>query len=190
MKKFMKKPVAIILAVVLLVGAVVGGTLAWFTDKTDEVVNTFTVGNVDIDLNETKEDFKMIPGWTIAKDPVVTVEAGSEATMLFVKLDKSANFDQFLTYAVADGWTALEGVTGVYWREVDKTTADVPFAVIKDNTVTVKESVTKEMMDAIVVGTADEPTLTVTAYATQLYKNNTDKFTPAQAWAVLFPATP
>lgn len=29
----------------------------------------------------------------------------------------------------------------------------------------------------------NQPTLTITAYASQLYKNNTDTFTAAEAWA-------
>ena len=47
-----KKILALCLVVALAVTAVVGGTLAYFTD-TDNETNTFTVGNVDIDLQET-----------------------------------------------------------------------------------------------------------------------------------------
>ena len=41
----MKKKTLALLSAVLLMGAVIGGTLAWFTDTTEEVKNTFTVGN-------------------------------------------------------------------------------------------------------------------------------------------------
>ena len=37
-----KKTLALLLALVLLAGGVIGGTLAWLTDKTDPVKNTFT----------------------------------------------------------------------------------------------------------------------------------------------------
>ena len=47
-----KKIAALALVVVLLVAAVVGGTLAYFTD-TDSATNTFTVGNVSIQLLES-----------------------------------------------------------------------------------------------------------------------------------------
>ena len=47
-----KKILALCLVVALAVTAVVGGTLAYFTD-TDNETNTFTIGNVDIDLQET-----------------------------------------------------------------------------------------------------------------------------------------
>lgn len=47
-----KKLLALVLVVALAATAVIGGTLAYFTD-TDEAVNTFTLGNVKIDLQET-----------------------------------------------------------------------------------------------------------------------------------------
>ena len=84
-----KRTLALILALVLVFGAAVGGTIAYLTDTTDPVTNTFTVGNIDITLAETKDDFKMVPGCDIAKDPKVTVTANSEDCWLFVKIDES-----------------------------------------------------------------------------------------------------
>ncbi len=183
------KSLVMILALVLVIGCTVGGTLAWLTDKTAEVKNTFTTSDVDIELAETTGDsYKMVPGATITKDPKVTVKAVSEACMLFVKVEKSTNFDHFMTYEMAEGWaelTGVEGVTGVYYREVENTDADQDFAVIKDNKVTVKDTVTKEMMNNLTEATY--PTLTVTAYASQLMKNNDAKFTAAEAWANVNP---
>ena len=69
-------------AVVLVLCMTVAGSLAWLFDTTDEVVNTFTVGHVDIKLAETTTNYKMIPGGTIAKDPEVTVEAAKQAGCL------------------------------------------------------------------------------------------------------------
>ena len=63
--KNMKKSIALVLALVLVVGGVVGGTIAWLTDETEEIKNTFTVGNIDIELAETTTNYKMIPGETI-----------------------------------------------------------------------------------------------------------------------------
>ena len=123
----------------------------------------------------------MVPGNSITKDPKVTVLANSENAWLFVKLEKSANFDDFMTYEIAEGWTALDGVTGVYYRSVDKADADAAFDVIKDNTVNVKGEVTKEMLNALDAnGASNYPTLTVTAYAVQRDSNIT---TAADAWA-------
>lgn len=100
----MKKSFALILALVLVVGCVVGGTVAWLTATSDTVTNTFTTSDIKVQLKETKTNFKMIPGYTIEKDPKATVLAGSEECWLFVKLEKSTNFDSYLTYEMADGW--------------------------------------------------------------------------------------
>ena len=134
----MKKKIAIsIVAVALVLCCAIGGTLAWLTDKTGPVVNTFTVGDINIDLAETTSDYKMVPGNTIAKDPKVTVKANSEDCYLFVKVTKSGNFDQFLTYAMADGWTQYEGTTDVWYRTVPASNANQEFEVLKDSKVTV-----------------------------------------------------
>lgn len=156
-----------VLAIVLVVALSVAGTYAYLTAKTAQVVNTFTVGNVNIDLTETTTDYKMIPGMTINKDPMVTVKKNSEDCWLFVKVEKSANFDSFLKYDMDNGWTALPNVDGVFYRQVDASAADQDFAVLANDTVTVKPDVTKDMMDAIDNGTAAKPTLTFTAYACQ-----------------------
>ena len=130
-------------------------------------MNTFTVGNIDIGLSETTgSEYKMVPGTTIAKDPTVTVEAGSEDCYLFVKLDESENFKTFLTYVMAEGWTELESEAGVYYRKVASSDIAQEFGVLKDNTVSVLNTVTKAMMDGL-TETKAYPTLTVTAYACQ-----------------------
>ena len=180
-----KKSLALLLAIAIVVVGVVAGTVAWLTDKTPSVTNTFTTSDINIELKETKNNFKMIPGWNIEKDPKVTVKTGSEACYLFVKLEKSTNFDTFMTYEMADGWEALPEAPGVYYREVAAATADTTFEVLKDNQVSVKGEVTKAQMNGLTEDTY--PTLTVTAYASQLYKNNTEKFTAAAAWANIAP---
>lgn len=169
----MKKKLTTVLAIVLVVALSVAGTYAYLTDKTGPVVNTFTVGNVNIDLTESTGGFyKMVPGTTIGKDPKVTVKENSEDCWLFVKVEKSANFDSFLTYDMANGWTKLE--EGVFYRPVEAGAADQDFAVLANNTVTVKPGVTKAMMDGLTDAT--RPTLTFTAYACQA-----DGFTSAAA---------
>lgn len=184
------KTVALLLALVLVVGGVIGGTLAWLTDKTDPVQNTFTTSDINITLTETTgSNYKMVPGNTIAKDPKVTVVAGSEKCYLFVKLEKSANFDSFLTYTMADGWTELTGVSGVYYRVVDASSTNQEFGVLKDNQVSVLGTVTKGMMNEIISGNATSPTLTVTAYASQYMKNNTTEFSAIEAWENVKPVT-
>ena len=175
-----KKTLALVLALTLLVAGVVGGPLAWLTDRTAEGKNTLTVGEINSGLTETTKDYKMVPGNTIAKDPTVTVKANSEACWLFVKVTKSENLDTFITYAIAEGWTALPGVDGVYYREVPASAADQTFSVLAGNAVTVKSDVTKEMLTAKDFA---NPTLTFKAYAVQ--KDNVAS--ASDAWAKVNP---
>lgn len=171
------------LALVLVIGCAVGGTVAWLTAQTGPVVNTFTTSDIKVELKETPKEYKMIPGYTISKDPTATVLDGSEECYLFVKLEKSQNFDTYLKYDIADGWKKLDGVTDtVYYRVVDGTTNQIgkAYSVLKDNQVTVKGEVTKAMMDGLTTETL--PKLTVTAYASQLYKNANEKFSASDAW--------
>lgn len=184
-----KKSLALVLALALMVVGAIGGTLAWLTAKSDEVKNTFTTSDITVELKETKGEtaadgktFKMIPGYTIEKDPKATVLAGSEECFLFVKLDKSANFDTFLTCETAEGWEPVPGETNVYSRKV--LTADIgkEYSVLKDNQVTVNGNVTKEQMNDMDEGKIAKPTLTITAYASQLHKSATEDFDAATAW--------
>jgi len=173
-----KKTLALVLALTLLVAGVVGGTLAWLTDRTAEVKNTFTVGDINIDLTETNRDYKMVPGNKLDKDPTVIVKAESEACWLFVKVTKSENLDTFITYAIAEGWTKLQD--GVYYREVPASAADQTFSVLKGDAVTVNSDVTKEMLTA---KDFTNPTLTFKAYAVQ--KDNVAS--ASDAWAKVNP---
>ena len=163
-----KKTLISIIAVALVICVSIGGVLAYLTAKTAPITNTFTVGNIGLTLTEsTGNTYKMVPGQPITKDPKVTVTANSEASYVFVKVTKSTNaaFDDYMTYEMADGWAPLEGNAGVYYREADATTAATDFQVIKNNTVTVKGTVTKAMMDALTEETY--PTLTFKAAAVQ-----------------------
>ena len=191
------KPLLVAMAVVLLIGCIAGGTLAWLTSTPSAVTNTFTTSDITITLTETstsataeEHNYKMIPGWTIEKDPEVTVKAGSEKCYVFVKVTESDNFSTFMEYDIAEGWTQLKDnqgteVKGVYYRVVDTNADDLTFSVIgyretigdattfhKDK-VLVKSTVTKEMMNAL--NQATYPTLKFQAAAIQFYKtNNTD----------------
>ena len=177
-----KKSLALVLALAMIVVCVVGGTLAWLTDKTAPVTNTFTYGDINIKLAETTgTSYKMIPGYTIDKNPKVTVLADSEKCYLFVKVVKSTNFDNFMTCTIADGWTALTGVNGVFYRVVDTADMGTAYSVLANDKVTVKDTVTKAMLNALTEAT--QPTLTFTAYACQYNNSNGTHFDAADAWA-------
>lgn len=185
-----RKAIVAVVALVLVLCCAMGGTLAWLVDSTTEVKNTFTYGDINIALSESKDlDLRMIPGNPIDKDPTVTVEANSEDCWLFVKIEKSDNFDDFMTYSIADGWTRLtEDTKGnaisdlIYWREVDASNEQQAFEVLEDNEVSVLGTVTKDNLNALDAnGASNYPTLTFTAYAVQRDTNIT---TAAQAWDI------
>ena len=69
-----------------------------------------------------------------------------------------------VSYHIADGWTALTGQTGVYYREVSAQKSVQEFPVLKENKVTVSEDLTKTEVDQL---KEKSPTLTFTAYAVQ-----------------------
>ena len=86
-----KKLTAVALVVCMLAIMLVGASLAYFTDKTDTAVNTFTVGNVDIKLTEDKwnknDQHNFMPGTTFEKDPTIVVESGSEDCWVFMEVE-------------------------------------------------------------------------------------------------------
>lgn len=165
------KIAALIAAIVLVIGCTAGGTVAWLVSKPDPITNVFTVGNINATLTETTKAFKIVPGVDIAKDPVATVKANSENCYLFVQLTE-ANWPAFtetgsstrkVKYEIADGWIKLKD--GVYYCEVTKKDTDQSFHVLKDDLVTVSNTLTKENANAI--QTAGAPELTVAVYAVQ-----------------------
>lgn len=183
-----KKALAMLLSLVLVIGCVAGGTLAWLTATSNEVNNVFTTSDIGVTLEESDDlNLKMVPGWTITKDPKATVTAGSEDCYLFVKVEKSANFDDFMTYAIAEGWTELSN--GVYYMIFDskdntnQNKMGTAYSVLKDDQVKVLDEVKKEDMNALSEDTL--PNLSFTAYAVQLYSANGTKFTAEAAWAMV-----
>ena len=191
------KTLALILSMVLIIGCVAGGTLAWLLDTSDDVENTFTPSTINVDLTETTGDeYKMVPGWTLEKDPVVTVLKDSEDSWVFLKVEEkggvvtykpagsdievATKWEDFLSYEIdPNNWTKLKD--GVYYCKATNITADRAIKVLLNNQVKVNDEVTKEMMDALTKDTY--PTLTFKAYAVQLYKDNNTEFDPAEAWA-------
>ena len=194
-----KKGLALVLALTLLVISAVAGTLAWLTAKSDTVVNTFTTSDITVKLAEsTGTSYKMIPGYDIEKDPKAWVVKGSEDCYLFVKLDWANNTytsgeatKSYLTWDIADGWTLVPGQNNVYYRIVASTQMSGDdgktnaFPVLAGDKVTVSGEITKAQMNAFTA--ANLPKLTITAYASQLYKSAGEEFTAAEAWANVTP---
>lgn len=199
-----KKIIAMLSVLTVLALAVIGysvsGTVAWLASKSESTVSTFTLGDINITLTESSSDsqpVKIIPGIDIGKDPKVTVEPNSEACWLFVKAEETKWPDftdengSKVSYSVAagdNGWTALENVPGVYYREVsaEKAKAGIAYNVLTgsdehpNGVVTVSSGLTKAEVDSL-AGT--QPKLTFTAYAVQ--REGIDD--AAAAWAAVDP---
>lgn len=177
-----KKVLVLSLCAVMLVTASVLGTMAYLT-STDEVVNTFTVGNVAITLDETDVDnstpgdndrdkanaYKLIPGHEYGKDPIVHVDTNSEDCVLFVKVANEITAIEDADKSVAsqmaaNGWEVVDANNGIYVYG----SATAPTVVSGGSDAAVFETFT-------VAGTVDNTTLasyanktiTVTAYAVQ-----------------------
>lgn len=198
-----KKALLLALCAVLLVAATVMGTMAYLT-STDTVTNTFTIGNVNITLDETKVDvngkpeeptsyvksneYKLMPGHSYTKDPTVHVTAGSENSWIFVKVENGISAFEAATVAsgytsIADqveknGWTKLTGVEGVdnvYYKEYTKSNTQDDLKVF-ENFKIADEANKVTGWDEI---SKESTKITITAYAIQK-----DGFTTAAAaWA-------
>lgn len=190
------KTLVLALAVMLIVGATVGGTIAWLTAQTESVVNTFSATDIKVTLEENKglnEQGKwknaMVPGVSYDKDPVVTVT--DETTVdcyLFVKFVENDAARTYLNYTStlteANGWKVVPDETDVWYRIVKTTDETKSWNLLEGDKVTVNgETVTKENM-----ATASQASLTYKAFAVQLSSGN-GNFAPEVAWAKVAPTT-
>ena len=124
----MKKNKTFLAAIVLLLLFVVGGAVAYFTD-TDTKTNTFTIGNVDIDIleagwdaltdtdnDEIPDDAEdMMPGESVTKDPVIRNLSTKNPAYVFAKVEvpcttivaPATTSEELFTYTINAGWTEL-----------------------------------------------------------------------------------
>lgn len=191
--KTRNKALVLTLCAVLLVVATVMGTLAYLTAQTDTITNTFTVGKVALTLDEVKVDaygkpdtpvarvkgnaYKLIPGHTYTKDPTVHVEANSENSWIFVKVENGIAALEATTVAGENGykaianqitanhWTKLDGVDGVdnvYYKEYTSKSTDEDMKVFETFKIA-DDASTKTEWNSV----GQNTNVTVTAYAVQ-----------------------
>lgn len=217
----MKKKLLIMsVAMVLVCAFAVGMTIAYLT-STDEVVNTFTVGNVQIKLDEAEVDqygvpqgspaprisenvYKLIPGHTYTKDPMVTVLSGSESSYIKMtvtfsnsrELDAIFGTDGANLTSIFNGYNPANWIykgntentgnntrTYEFWYKeaVPATTEDVALDALFDS-ITVPGNITYAQLSTI-----KDMKITVNAYAIQAdgFEGNADA-----AWAAWAEYTP
>lgn len=120
------------LCAVLLVAVSVFGTMAYLTSR-DAVTNTFTVGKVNITLDEIQVNpdgtaksnsrvkantYHLIPGHTYVKDPTVHIGEDSEDCWIFVKLENGLQAviadTNIEAQMAANGWNPVTGAANIY----------------------------------------------------------------------------
>ena len=213
--KTTRKVVLTLVCAILLVAATIMGTMAYLT-STDKVENTFTVGKVAIKLDEAKVNadgslvpnvdrvrantYKLLPGHTYAKDPMVTVLKGSESSYvkMTVTFTKAAELDAIFAPNGANLTSIFNGYDSTNWIAKDVTKdaaantrtyefwykepvaapdADVALDALFDS-ITVPGTITNAQLDTI-----ERMTITVNAYAIQA-----DGFADAAAAWAAYPA--
>ena len=200
------RKILVSLAALALVAAIsIGGTIAYLT-STDKVENTFTVGKVAITLDEAKVDingtavtpaarvkantYKLMPGHPYTKDPTVHVDAASEDSWIFVKVENGISdieaaeatgenaYTPIAKQITNNGWTQLDGKTNIYYKKYTAGTTDKDLAVFGNF------KIADNAQDISGWGAAANAKITVTAYAVQA-----DGFTTAKAaWDATFGA--
>lgn len=169
--------VFVMLALTMVVGCAVDGTVAWLVSESKSSVSTFTLGDINIELTESEsgnQPLKIIPGVDIRRSLKATVKPNSEACWLFVKVEETnwsaiqdTNGTAKVSYSVdvQNGWIALNGHPGVYYREVSAEDAKTGVEYDVNGVVAVSEELTKAEINSIASGT--QPQLSFTAYAVQ-----------------------
>lgn len=213
--KTTRKVVLTLVCAILLVAATIMGTMAYLT-STDEVVNTFTVGKVAIKLDEAEANadgslvpnadrvkansYKLLPGHTYNKDPMVTVLKDSESSYIkmTVTFSKAKELDAIFAPGGANMLSIFQGYDGNTWIDKGNTedtvkntrtyefwykeavaapNADVALDALFDS-ITVPGTITNAQLKTI-----EGMTITVNAYAIQA-----DGFADAAAAWDAYPA--
>lgn len=130
--KNLKKILLIGLCVAAVIGATVAGTVAYLTDRAS-AVNTFTVGQVDITIDEAKVDpdgtpvpgadrvtentYHLIPGQTYIKDPTMTVDKNSEEAYvrMLVTVNCASQLDAIFAPSGANLTSIFNGYDAANW---------------------------------------------------------------------------
>lgn len=195
-----KKIFALCMAFVLVIGATFGITLAWLTDDTEKITNTFTVGDVAISLHEivnfgTEETknaadivsgFKIVPGTSQTKAPFVKVIEGSEDAYVFMLVYNDFEIESGVTCDLnTTDWTevsydnAAEHVK--LYRYKEAVSANNPTNKLFNNVI-YASTITSESIDGL-----ENCTIKFKAYAIQATGTDMtlagEATTQARAWA-------
>lgn len=194
---------------VLVAVVAVGGTMAYITDSTQAVINTFTVGDVNITLTETEflgkdangkdsyasapaegvdNSYPMVPGKKYTKDPKVTVvTTGDHATnipiYLFVEMIEENDAADYLIYTPTL-------TTGNRWTQGDGTNipSNVWYRTVKPTDTELSWNLLENDEITVNSNTVLETNMETAAAAKlsfKAYAIQTENLEPAAAWAAV-----
>ncbi|MCC8073338.1 MAG: hypothetical protein LIO62_04355 [Clostridiales bacterium] len=142
-KNKLTSAIAVGLAAVMLIG---GASYAYLEDSDGDIVNNFSTNKVEVDIDETTgEDYDIVPGTSQDKDPTVTVDNTVDA-YVFVRVTDTT--EGLVEYAIADGWTLLDGTDDIYYRIVGADDEDKTFSILDGDKVSYSaDLVNSDMLD-------------------------------------------
>lgn len=177
-----KKSLILAISLMLIFVCTMGVTVAYLQDSTDPVTNVFVAADfadlglsetdpdVEYDSNDGTNDYLVVPGMDIEKDPKVTFkpldgEDNLVDAYVFVKMDATGwttadnkafsktigSTTDALTFSVDTYWTFLEadGDSYIYYREVPANTTIEAQSIIVDDKVTVSTAITEADLDGV-----------------------------------------
>lgn len=195
------KNIVICIAVVLML--IIGSALAYFTDA-DSETNSFTVGNISLDLTEPgwnpEKGKNITPSHTIVKDPQITNDGANDA-FVFMSVEvpmatvKTANADgtanaaalkELFSYDVNDSWAMVKKTT-----ETSSVTYVYAYVGADGNMKALKPgSTTQPAFDSVtfvnaIEGQLDNKTLTIDVSSMGIQANDLNTATPAGVYEIL-----
>lgn len=206
------KYIVLIFMLLLFFVFLLSGTYGRYITRRSTLFKTEIValGKVEISLAETKVDllgvpligteagttnskqtYKLIPGYKYVKDPHITIDKGSNPCWLFVEVDNGiaafeADTNTIYAQMIANGWTLLEGENNIYYH-------DIVDAFDEEKTVKVFDEFTIDgwanEVDGWDVITPENTNVSIRAYAIQADGfddvNKTKEENAISAWAAL-----
>lgn len=134
----MKKIIAIVISAAMIAAIAIGGTLAYLTSTANDTPlhNTFVSDPVllDITLDEapvdrtsgqivagarrTQNEYPIIPGETMAKDPTITVVGGSQPCYVFAYISNTAKVTAAAAGSTPKSVISSININTAVWNEV------------------------------------------------------------------------
>lgn len=197
-----KKSLILAISLMLIFVCTMGVTVAYLQDSTDPVTNVFVAADfadlglsetdpdVEYDSNDGTNDYLVVPGMDIEKDPKVTFkpldgEDNLVDAYVFVKMDATGwttadnkafsktigSATDALTFSVDTYWTFLkaDGDSYIYYREVPANTTIEDQSIIVGDKVTVSTAITETDLDGVSenLSVITDSSLVFKAYAIQ-----------------------